>query len=551
MLLSPIHAEWLAYARTIIGCAGSHRAECERAGGASVSDGIDASLRWPGMLGPDYQRAQHKILCVGQIHLATEWSQKHRANPSSLQPLMRQWLSGEVSDETFYERYSALYAKLLGLWGPWVKAFRPTLEAFGIGPSDVVYTNFARCWQSSGSRVYDAMDCCARTFPIKNLYDIVKPDAVIVLSGASVFRQYPSLMRGLPAAAWQHFPGRRSFAFTSGDIAAMRDWLGNRLGATLQAHSEAQVAETNVDATLEFGLFDDARDSFDALTRLVNAAYAQLADGGLNYAGATQDVNRTRSRVTTATVSFVVRQNGRLVGTICYYDHRRYDSEPAFYGRDDVCHFGQFAVDPSLQRGGIGSRLLDAVEQRALQDRKAELACDTAEAARHLVAMYVRHGFRHVDTHQWNQQNYNSVVLSKRLGVSIRQAQQPDVESIIEIARTTAWNNDQYLETQIRLGRADVACVEEKVVGVIICNEEFFSKPFIWLAVVAPAYRRKGVGALLFSAVERHHKDKRLYSSTNVSNEAMRRFFEARGYEHAGQLEIGPGDVEVFYSVDL
>ena len=143
---------------------------------------------------------------------------------------MKRWLAYEVSNEDFLERYSRQYAELLALWGPWYKGFGPVLSAFEITPSDVCYVNFARCWQTAGTRVYDAMDQCACIFPVSRLYDAVQPDAVLVLSGASVFQAYPALMQGIPRTEWQHFPGRRSFKCNQGDIDLVTSWLGAKLG---------------------------------------------------------------------------------------------------------------------------------------------------------------------------------------------------------------------------------------------------------------------------------------------------------------------------------
>jgi hypothetical protein len=143
---------------------------------------------------------------------------------------MKQWLAGDVPDEVFIEAYADEYTKLLPLWGPWYKGLGPVLGPFGIGPRDVTYVNFAKCWQTSGTRVYDAMDACAKAFPIRELYQIVRPDAVLVLSGESVFRAFPSLMQGTPRDQWEHFPGRRSFSFTQADISSMIDWLSTKLG---------------------------------------------------------------------------------------------------------------------------------------------------------------------------------------------------------------------------------------------------------------------------------------------------------------------------------
>jgi hypothetical protein len=228
--ISDMKDRWLTYARSVISCSPEHKAKCESTGGACPMPGIDSNLRWPGMLGPAYAVANHKILCIGQIHLAGEWAVQGRDNLGSLQLVMHQLVNGSISPDDFFDQYNKAYAAMLPNWGPWNKGFGPVLRRFGVAADHITYVNFARCWQISGTHVYDAMDACAKTFPIKSLYDIVEPDAVLAYSGRSVFKTYPSLMRGVPNREWKHFPGRRSFAFKPEDIADVSNWLAQRLG---------------------------------------------------------------------------------------------------------------------------------------------------------------------------------------------------------------------------------------------------------------------------------------------------------------------------------
>jgi GNAT superfamily N-acetyltransferase len=162
--------------------------------------------------------------------------------------------------------------------------------------------------------------------------------------------------------------------------------------------------------------FDEARDSDGELTQLLNAAYRRLADMGLNYVAATQDAEMTRRRIGLGDRCFVMcADDGKIAGTICYYSASRGEHGPAWYARSEVGHFGQFAVLPELQGSGIGSTLLEAVEELALAYGKAELACDTAEPARHLLEYYNKLGFRTVGRHRWPHARYESVILSKAL----------------------------------------------------------------------------------------------------------------------------------------
>jgi GNAT superfamily N-acetyltransferase len=297
--------------------------------------------------------------------------------------------------------------------------------------------------------------------------------------------------------------------------------------------------------------FDEARDSYEEVTRLLHAAYRGLAEAGLNYVAATQDAKTTRERMSAATACWVARQAGNVAGTLSYYAESPSSNDPDWYQRREVSFFGQFGVEPSLQGSGIGSRLLAAAEARAVADAKREFACDTAEPARDLVAYYSRHGFRVVGRHRWPHADYESLILSKRIGITIRRATGGDTPEILRIAHTMPWTQDEYLERQLAAGAVDVACDGDRIIGFIVWNREFFARPFVWLSVVDPKCRRRGIGSLLFAHIERACRGSRLYSSANRSREAMHRFFERRGYVRAGEVDLDPGDPEVFYFIDL
>lgn len=158
----------------------------------------------------------------------------------------------------------------------------------------------------------------------------------------------------------------------------------------------------------------DASDSFEALTELLHRAYAQLGAMGLGYQAVTQSVEKTRARAAEG-CCYVVLQDGTLVGTATlmgpefrgYCDH---------YSRPDVAYFGQLAVEPTLQRRGLGSRVVRHLESVAQSLGASELACDTSESAEHLVRWYEGLGYRVVARETWDFANYQSVILSKPLG---------------------------------------------------------------------------------------------------------------------------------------
>lgn len=154
-------------------------------------------------------------------------------------------------------------------------------------------------------------------------------------------------------------------------------------------------------------------DSLEDLTVLLHRSYKYLSDLGFRYVATYQDIETTKRRVNKGD-TFVAESLGRIVGTITL---RRVDSTSGspWYKRDDVTSFGQFAVDPELQGRGIGTALLNTVEQAARTGKVRELALDTAEGAKHLRSFYERRGYRFIEFVNWSVTNYRSVILSKTL----------------------------------------------------------------------------------------------------------------------------------------
>ena len=156
-----------------------------------------------------------------------------------------------------------------------------------------------------------------------------------------------------------------------------------------------------------------ASDSIPEITSLLHAAYAGLAARGFRYVASHQDDEITRRRLERG-FPLIVEQAGRMIGTVTLYPPRP-DALVPWYRRPEVHYFGQFGVLPELQGRGIGDRMMDEVERRALARGAAELALDTAEGAARLIAWYERRGYRFIEHVQWPVTNYRSVVLSRTL----------------------------------------------------------------------------------------------------------------------------------------
>ena len=196
-----------------------------------------------------------------------------------------------------------------------------------------------------------------------------------------------------------------------------------------------------------------ARDSFEAMTRLLHRAYAPLAAAGMNFTAATQTPEMTAKRVAEGQC-FVAEQDGQLVGTVTVCGpygegEGSWSGDQPWFRDRDTAHFHQFAVHPDHQGRGLGSRLVAACEDWARQRGYRRLALDTAEPATALRAMYARLGFQLVGHTQWAGKHYRSVILLKALDRS------PLREQLELLARYNAWATRRLLAAVAALPDAD------------------------------------------------------------------------------------------------
>ncbi len=158
---------------------------------------------------------------------------------------------------------------------------------------------------------------------------------------------------------------------------------------------------------------DLRQDSISEVTELLHRAYKRLGDMGLRFWATWQTDDITLERVQSGRCYVAINER-RVIGTITYYYPIRHKGTP-WYERPDVAAFGQFAVEPALQQQGIGGRLITTVEEAAKADGAVELALSTAEPAEHLIRYYERRGYRYIETADFSQPHYRSVIMSKTL----------------------------------------------------------------------------------------------------------------------------------------
>ena len=189
-------------------------------------------------------------------------------------------------------------------------------------------------------------------------------------------------------------------------------------------------------------------DDLAALTRLINAAYKKNLDMGFRFVATWQGPDITAERIAGAHC-LIAEVEGKVVGTLTIKRLTDGD-EHEWYRSPGTWHLGQFAVEPELQKAGVGRALMDAAEALAFREGVNELSLDTAEGAQHLIDYYQRRGYRIVGPIDHRPEtNYMSVIMSKRIRPILRterllirpfsHAELPRIESF--------WNTPNYLET--------------------------------------------------------------------------------------------------------
>lgn len=164
-------------------------------------------------------------------------------------------------------------------------------------------------------------------------------------------------------------------------------------------------------------------DPIAPITALLHRAYAGQRERGMDPLAGRQSVEITRQRcyrgltfvaLTPAGGPPSARFADRLLGTILFQE-REDAAFPPLFLRRDVTHFSQFAVEPTLQKSGVGTALLARVEHETIAAGACELALSMAEPDTALREYYERRGYRVVQTWQWPYTNYVSLIMSKTL----------------------------------------------------------------------------------------------------------------------------------------
>ena len=154
------------------------------------------------------------------------------------------------------------------------------------------------------------------------------------------------------------------------------------------------------------------------ITAMLHRAYRGQVELGLRPLAGRQDPATTRRRCDTgeAYIAYLAEDAGPA-GMILLQEVED-AAFPDWFLRPEVGHFSLFAVDPPLQRHGLGHRLLERIERRTRDLGLRELALSMAEPDVALHAYYLRRGYRFVQHWRWPYTNYRSVIMSRDLSAS-------------------------------------------------------------------------------------------------------------------------------------
>jgi predicted acetyltransferase len=125
-----------------------------------------------------------------------------------------------------------------------------------------------------------------------------------------------------------------------------------------------------------------------------------------------------------------------------------------------------------------------------------------------------------------------------------------DIENIVAIDREVIGNESRrfFITKAVEEERCIIVKSENKILGFLIYDTNFFECSFISLIMVSPLERRKGYATSLIAYFVHVAPTQKVFSSTNQSNEDMQKVFKANGFVESGVVEnLDEGDPELIY----
>lgn len=105
-----------------------------------------------------------------------------------------------------------------------------------------------------------------------------------------------------------------------------------------------------------------------------------------------------------------------------------------------------------------------------------------------------------------------------------------------------------FIENAVLTRHCLVARVGSEIVGFAITDQTFYSQTFIWLLIVTPEHRRKGIATRLVQVIESNCPTEKLFTSTNRSNAITQQLLGKLGFVQSGSIDnLDENDPELVY----
>ncbi|MBH0174058.1 GNAT family N-acetyltransferase [Fictibacillus sp. 23RED33] len=134
--------------------------------------------------------------------------------------------------------------------------------------------------------------------------------------------------------------------------------------------------------------------------------------------------------------------------------------------------------------------------------------------------------------------------------MEIQYAKKHHLQKIIELDKKIIGSDHrkEELEHAIKEERCLILYQEDEIAAFLIYHTHFFDCCFISLIMVDPAHQRKGLASSLLTHMSRISPTNKLFSSTNESNESMKKVFIKNNFKKSGFIDnLDEGDPEIIY----
>ena len=134
--------------------------------------------------------------------------------------------------------------------------------------------------------------------------------------------------------------------------------------------------------------------------------------------------------------------------------------------------------------------------------------------------------------------------------MEIQYAKKHQLQKIIALDKKMIGSDHrkEELEHAIKEGRCLILYQEDEIAAFLIYHTHFFDCCFISLIMVDPAHQRKGLASSLLTHMSRISPTNKLFSSTNESNESMKKVFIKNNFKKSGYIDnLDEGDPEIIY----